>query len=85
MSSSSFDVSSNELQELRSLVASFGMPADTVHASGTELRADAGPIVRIITIHGLSAKGEYSLAQAGDSGWLNELKRDLAAGLYRPG
>jgi len=75
-------VPKHELTTMRALLEIHGFNPDEFSAALSEYQADLGPQVRILKIEG-PVWATYTWTE--DGAWLEAMKRDLEAGLYRDG
>lgn len=75
-------VPANELKAMRTLLEIHGFNPDQFSAALSEYQADLGPQVRILKIQG-PVLATYAWSE--DGTWLEAMKKDLEAGLYRDG
>jgi hypothetical protein len=73
-------IPADEVQQFRSLLEAFALPAEAFALHEKLFLPDFGPAVRIVCVNG-PACGRYSRA---DGVWLDQLQRDLHHGLYAP-
>lgn len=74
-------VSSGEASGFRLLLGSYGLEAKSFEVWREHYASDYGPAVALVIVQG-STQAVYSCAEGG---WLEQLHRDLRAGLYQGG